>query len=120
MAAALWPFIQDETAGVRPRLLTRPEEVPAADQPHIRDRVMQGAKWASGDQHRTGAVRPATLWRCVVLGASARGIAGRMVVSRRASLDWPAPGAEQDVCPLTRGATTGTRHAAAGQAQGRA
>jgi hypothetical protein len=52
--------------------------------------------------------------------ASARGIAGRMVVSRRASLDWPAPGAEQDVCPLTRGATTGTRHAAAGQAQGRA
>jgi hypothetical protein len=39
---------------------------------------------------------------------------------RRAGIDVPAPGAEQDVCPLTRGATTGRRPAAAGQAQGRA
>jgi hypothetical protein len=43
----------------------------------------------------TNAVRspvsPATLWIRVVSMASARVIAGRMVVSRRASLDWPAP-----------------------------
>jgi hypothetical protein len=37
-------------------------------------------------------VRPATRWRRVVSSASARVIAGRMVVSRRASTDFPAPG----------------------------
>ena len=37
-------------------------------------------------------VRPATLWIRVVSMASARDIAGRMVVSRRASIDSPAPG----------------------------
>jgi hypothetical protein len=37
-------------------------------------------------------VRPAILWMRVVSRASARGIAGRIVVSRRASLDVPAPG----------------------------
>jgi hypothetical protein len=37
-------------------------------------------------------VRPATLWIRVVSMASARVIAGRMVVSRRASIDLPAPG----------------------------
>jgi hypothetical protein len=37
-------------------------------------------------------VRPATLWMRVVSMASARVIAGRMVVSQRASIDLPAPG----------------------------
>jgi hypothetical protein len=37
-------------------------------------------------------VRPATLWMRVVSMASARVMAGRMVVSRRASIDVPAPG----------------------------
>ena len=37
-------------------------------------------------------VRPATRWRRVVATASASGIAGKMVVSRRASIDFPAPG----------------------------
>jgi hypothetical protein len=37
-------------------------------------------------------VRPATRWIRVVSMASARGIAARMVVSRRASIDVPAPG----------------------------
>ena len=37
-------------------------------------------------------VRPATRWRRVVSRASARGIAGRRVVSRRASIDVPASG----------------------------
>jgi hypothetical protein len=44
-------------------------------------------------------VRRATRWRHVVSRASARVIAGRIVVSRRASLDGPAPGRaeEEDV-----------------------
>jgi site-specific DNA recombinase len=37
-------------------------------------------------------VRPATLWMRVVSMALARVIAGRMVVSRRASIDFPVPG----------------------------
>ena len=37
-------------------------------------------------------VRPATRWIRVVSRASARVIAGRIVVSRRASIDLPAPG----------------------------
>jgi hypothetical protein len=37
-------------------------------------------------------VRPATRWRRVVSMASARVSAGKMVVSRRASIDLPAPG----------------------------
>ena len=37
-------------------------------------------------------VRPATLWMRVVSMASARVIAGRMVVSRRASIGLPGPG----------------------------
>jgi hypothetical protein len=36
-------------------------------------------------------VRPATLWMRVVSMASGRVIAGRIVVSRRANLDLPAP-----------------------------
>jgi hypothetical protein len=37
-------------------------------------------------------VRPATRWMRVVSIASARVIVGRMVVSRRARMDSPAPG----------------------------
>jgi hypothetical protein len=37
-------------------------------------------------------VRPATLWMWVVSMASARVIAGKMVVGPRVSLDVPAPG----------------------------
>jgi hypothetical protein len=37
-------------------------------------------------------VRPATLWMRVVSRDSARIMAGKMVVSHRASIDMPAPG----------------------------
>jgi hypothetical protein len=37
-------------------------------------------------------VRPATPWMRVVSSASARRIAGKIMVSRRASIDFPAPG----------------------------
>jgi hypothetical protein len=39
-----------------------------------------------------GPVRPATLWIRVVSMASDRLMAGNMVVSRRASIDFPTPG----------------------------
>jgi hypothetical protein len=65
-------------------------------------------------------VRPATRRMRVVSMPSARPVAGMRVGHRRASLDVPAPGAEQDVCPLICGATTGILPTAAGQAQGRA
>ena len=45
-----------------------------------------------GTQAGRPSVRPATLWIRVVSIAAARGNAGRMVVSRRASIDLPAPG----------------------------
>jgi hypothetical protein len=58
--------------------------------------ISEAVWWA----HDTGVVtqavrspvRPATRGRRVVSRASGRGIAGRMVVSRCASLDLPAPG----------------------------
>jgi hypothetical protein len=50
----------------------------------LRRGVMTNTVWAP--------VRPATLWMRVVSMASARVMAGRMVVSRRASIDLPAPG----------------------------
>jgi hypothetical protein len=60
------------------------------DQPCSRDGVM-------GARHRRvvtnpvlSPVRPATLWMHVVSMASARVMAGRMVVSRRASIDVPS------------------------------
>src|SRR5262245_39819652 len=50
-------------------------------------------------------VRPATLWIRMVSMVSARVIAGGMVVSRRASLDWPALAGEG---PAGNGQPTGS------------
>src|SRR4029450_1148279 len=51
-----------------------------------------GARHGRAVTHAVRApVRPATRWIRVVSMASARVIAGRMVVSRRASIDLPAP-----------------------------
>jgi hypothetical protein len=55
MAPELWPFIQKAHAAVRPRHLARHGEVPAAAQPHSRDRLRRGAKRAGCDQRRAGA-----------------------------------------------------------------
>jgi hypothetical protein len=54
--------------------------------------MMGRATRAGRDQRVRSPVRPATRWIRVVSIASARVIAGRMVVSRRASIDVPAPG----------------------------
>jgi hypothetical protein len=55
MAPELRPFIQEAHAVVRQRHLARHGQVPAADQPHIRDGMMWGAKRAGRDQCRAGA-----------------------------------------------------------------
>ena len=55
MAPELWPCIQEEHAVVRQRHLARPGEVPAAEQPHVRDRLMGGATRAGRDQGCAGA-----------------------------------------------------------------
>jgi hypothetical protein len=87
------------------RHLPRHRHVAPADQPRIQNGVM-------GAQHGlvvTNAVRPpvspATRWIRVVSMASARVIAGRMVVSRRTSIDLPAPGGDL-VSPPARGMTS--------------
>jgi hypothetical protein len=86
---------------VRHRHFARPWHVAPADQPHIRDGVM-GTRHGRAVTHAVRSpVRPATWWTRVVSGASARVMAGRMVVSRRVSLDFPAPGAEQEEMMVT-------------------
>jgi hypothetical protein len=54
-----------------------------------------------GQQGEPLPLRPAVLWIRVVSMASARIIAGRIVVSRRASIDLPAPGGpmRRTLCP---------------------
>ena len=61
--------------------------------------MMGREKRAGRDRRRAVSVRPVTRWIRVVSTASARGIAGRMVVRRLASLDVPAtasPGVGRD------------------------
>jgi hypothetical protein len=92
MAAALGPCIQEAHAMVGPAT-RHPASArgPRRSAPHPR--------WCGGARNGrvvTHAVRapvgPATLWMRVVFMASARVMDGRMVVSRRASMDLPAPG----------------------------
>ena len=86
MPPELRPFIQEEHAVVRQRHLARHGDVPATDQPDIRDRMMRVTSAVRAP------VQPAMRWMRVVSRASARIMVGRMVVSRRASLYVPAPG----------------------------
>jgi hypothetical protein len=70
----------------------RQRHLAATDQPHIRDGVMGGAKRPGDDHRRALPGEAATLWMRVVSSASASVIAGRIVVSRRANIDFPGPG----------------------------
>ncbi len=72
------------------RHLARHRHLAAADQPHSRDRLVGARHGRVVTNAVRPPVRPATLWMRVVSRTSARGIAGRMVVSRRASIDVPA------------------------------
>jgi hypothetical protein len=92
VAAARRPFIQEEhpwcASDTSPGIGTWP--------PPIRPASEMGWWGARNGRVVTKAVRspvsPATLWIRVVSMASASVIAGRMVVSRRASMGVPAPG----------------------------
>jgi hypothetical protein len=78
MAAELRQFIQEAHPVVRERPLTR--QWWGARNGRVVTRVVRSP------------VRPATRWMRVVSRASARTVAGRMVVSRLASMAVPAPG----------------------------
>jgi hypothetical protein len=92
MAAALGRFIQEEHAIVGQRHFARHRHVAPADQSRIRDGVVGARKGRVVTTAVQAPVRPATRWMRVVSRASGRAIAGRIVVSRRASIDMPAPG----------------------------
>jgi hypothetical protein len=74
------------------RHVSRHRHVASADQPRIRDGLVGARHGRVVTKAVRSPARPATLWSCVVSMASARVIAGRRVVSRRASIDVPAPG----------------------------
>jgi hypothetical protein len=92
VAAELRPFVQKEHPMVRQRHLARHWHVAHTDQPRIRDGVV-GARHGRVVTNAVSArVRTMTRWMRVVSMASARVIAGRIVVRRRASIDCSAPG----------------------------
>jgi hypothetical protein len=92
VAAALRPCIQPAHPMVGQGHLAGHRHLAAADQAGVRDGVM-GARHGRVVTHaRRSPVRPATWCMRVVSRASARVIAGRIVVSRHASIDLPAPG----------------------------
>jgi hypothetical protein len=64
----------------------------STDRPHIRDGVTRGAKWAGRDQCRAIAGEAGNTADRRRFDGSGMVIAGRMVVSCRASIDFPAPG----------------------------
>jgi hypothetical protein len=92
VACALRPFIQKERAVVCQRHFPGHRQLPAADQPDIRDGVTEGATRHATARAVQSPVRPATRWVRVVSIASRRVIAGRVVASRCAGIDFPARG----------------------------
>jgi hypothetical protein len=112
MAPELRQFIQKEHAVVRRRRFAWHRHVVAADQPRIRDGMVGRATRAGRDQRRTVPVRPATRGKRVVAMASARDIAGRTVVSRLASIDLPAQGAQQEQIVVRTPASASALHPA--------
>jgi hypothetical protein len=92
MAAEPRQFIQEEHTMVGQRHLTRPRHLTPPISP-ASEMVWWGAGIGWVVIHAVQSpVRLVTRWMRVVSMASARGIAGRRVVSRRASIDLPAPG----------------------------
>jgi hypothetical protein len=88
---AVGQLVQGQHAVVGQRPLARQRHVAAADQPHIRKGVMRGATWAGGDQRCAVAGEASKAMDTRGLNSFGGGMAGRMVVSRRASIDVPAP-----------------------------
>src|ERR1700757_1617644 len=92
MPLSLRQLIQGEHAMVGQRHVTRHRHAAPADQPRIRDGVVGARKGRVVPNAGGFPGGPAPLWMRVVSMASARVIAGRMVVSRRAKMDVPASG----------------------------
>jgi hypothetical protein len=86
-----WPL-----AGAWTSLQGRPQPVPSGRYSISADPVTRPSEvarlWVCDADVQRSPVRSATRWRRLGSMASARGIAGRMVVSRRASIDFPTPG----------------------------
>jgi hypothetical protein len=70
--------------------LPRQRHLAAVDQSHIGDRLMGARHGRVVTTAVRALVGPATQWMRVVSMASARVIAGRMLVDRRASINFPA------------------------------
>jgi hypothetical protein len=92
MAAALGQFIQEAHAVVGQRYFAGHRDVAAADQPRIRDGLVKGATRAGRDQGRAGAGAAGHAGEARGREGLARVVAGRRVVKRRASIDFPTPG----------------------------
>jgi hypothetical protein len=92
VAAALGELIQAQDAVVGPRHVAWPRHLAAAGPPDVRNGVVGGRNGRVVTKAVRSPVRPATRWMRLASMASARVMAGRMVVSRRASIDVPAPG----------------------------
>jgi hypothetical protein len=105
VAFEVGPRTQKEHAVVRPRHFPGHRHLAAADQAHIREGVVGARKGRVVTEAVRAPVRPATRWMRVVSRASGSVMAGRMVVSRCASLDGPARKAPRklgDTRTLTR------------------
>jgi hypothetical protein len=92
MPSALGELIAAEDTMVGPRHLARRGHLAATDQPHSGHDLVGGAERPGGEDGgappgAAGDARDAGVSR-----ASARVISGRIVVRRRASIDFPAPG----------------------------
>jgi hypothetical protein len=92
VACALGPLIQDEHAVVGPRHVAGLRHLAAADQADIREGVMRGATGARGDPGGAGAGEAGDAVDAGGVEGAGQGRSGRMVVSRCASIDLPAPG----------------------------
>src|SRR5262245_16711950 len=90
MTAALGEFIPPQDAVVGPRHVARHRHVAAADPSHVRHGVMGGRNGRVVTRAVRSPARQATSWMHVVSRASAKVMAGSMVVRRLASNDLPA------------------------------
>jgi hypothetical protein len=85
-----------KTSSMRPGAARSPHAswhaMAAADQPHFRDGVVRRTTRACHDQGHAGAGEADDAVDARGLEGLWGGIAGRMVVRRRASIDLPAPG----------------------------
>ena len=86
MARACGPLIHEQDAMVRQGHLPRQGPLAAADQAHIRDRVVRGAERACDDEGGATARQASDAMNPGGLPAASRLIAGRMAARRRASI----------------------------------